>query len=83
MKESDRKDDLVAERDRAALREAAAVKRADAADRNRWNAEEFAARLQRIIILNGLEHLIPALAAVEDTLSIEEFRKLTGGPADG
>lgn len=86
VKESSRKDDLVAERDRALAREAAAIERedeerarGDRADRNRWAAEEFSARLQRIVILNGLEHLIPALAVVEDTLSAAEFRKITGG----
>lgn len=58
-KESVRKRDLVSERDYE-------YDRAEAEARNRRRIENYAASLQRTLILQGFEHLVPAWPALEE-----------------
>jgi len=74
-RERGRRADLIAERDRALARAAAAelaeneaTVRAEREARNRWHVEESAARLRRILIEQGLERLLPPPPVIEHTL---------------
>lgn len=83
LKESTRKDDLVMARDRALARAAMAETREEAykddrdrEERNRRRAEVRAARMERALILNGLEHEIPAEGIIEDTITPAQLRAI-------
>lgn len=57
-KESVRKRDLVTERD-------IEYTRAEVESRNRWSVQEYASKLRRLLIDNGLEHVIPQWPVLE------------------
>lgn len=86
VKESTRKDDLVQARDHALARAVAAELREDAHKenferevRNRRRSDARAARMERVLILNGLESAIPAEGILEDTITPAQMREIQRG----
>lgn len=76
LRESGRKDDIVQERDRALARAAMSEAREEAyrddrdrEERNRRRVEKKNAALERVLILNGLDHLVPDDDELEDTIT--------------
>lgn len=81
-RENDRRGDLVQRADRAERAELAASERADRETRNRWRLEEYAMRLRRLLIENGIEP--PGEPSVEGTMGGMEVRRLrTQTPPEG
>lgn len=79
LKESGRKDDLVAERDRAIARADHLERERDAENRNRRRTETYAAALLRIIVVNGYTGVLPAEPVIEDTITPAQLRQIKGG----
>lgn len=75
LKESTRKIDLVTERDDALRRARYLSIERDREERNRRRVENYAAHLQRIIILEGLDQQLPARPELEDTITPERLRR--------
>ena len=81
LKESTRKVDLVMERDDALRRARHSMNERDREERNRRAMENYAAYLQRIIILAGISEELPPLPDLEDTVTPAQLRKKIDPPA--
>lgn len=79
LKESTRKNDLVAQRDRAIADARQADAERDAADRNRRRVEEYSSQLVRVLIELGLQDRIPGRPELEDTITPQRLREIREG----
>lgn len=80
LKESTRKTDLVNERDDALRRAGYLQDERDREERNRRRIERYTARLERIIILAGLDAQIPSPPQLEDTITPAHMRQIKEAP---
>lgn len=83
LKESGRKEDIVADRDRALTRadqaearEEEQRQRAEREYNNRRRTEQQAAQMQYALNSNGLGHLIPNRPVIEETLTPVELKQI-------
>lgn len=80
LKESSRKTDLVNERDEALRRAGHLQDERDREERNRRRVEAHTARLERIIILAGLDAQLPLPPELEDTITPARMRQTKEAP---
>lgn len=80
VKESTRKNDLVSERDEALRRAGHLQRERDREERNRRRMEAHTAKLERIIIIAGLDAQLPQLPVLEDTITPAHLRQIEEAP---
>jgi hypothetical protein len=76
LKESTRKIDLVSQRDDALRRASHLQDERDREERNRRRIEAYTARLERLLILAGLDGQLPAQPVLEDTITPARLRQI-------